>query len=268
MGQQAQEPGHEARALLLVAPVERQREQHPETVGVAVERDMVDVRDGDPLVPEDLVDLDRIAELRAQVLEVGGAHLVDRGALRRHLVRPALEQHEERLAQDRGVHVVELRGDHVAPGRGVRLALEQQVGQQHLGEDGRGLGQRQRRLEGQHGMPAGQQRMEGVAELVRERGDLARLARVVDQHPGVALRRDAVAERPAPLAGPDPAVDVPRLEDAPGKGRRLARKAREPLHDRLHGLVVRNPALGFPAHRRVEVEAPEPVHAEPPRLAR
>ena len=115
---------------------------------------------------------------------------------------------------------------------GSRSAREQGAKGQLLAEHRGGLGERQRRRCHQRTLPAGEHLMHAVAQLMRQRHDVARAPLVVHEHVGVHARHGRVAERAGILARPqggiDPALAEEALEDlrraaARSRGRRRAR---------------------------------------------
>ena len=136
----------------------------------------------------------------------------------------ALEGVERDLPHHRVDHVLDLGGEH-----GLALLLvgglgEQLLEGQHLAEHARGLGERQRRRRHQRAVRRRQHLVHAVAELVRERHHVARLALVVQQHVGVRRRHGRMRERAGRLARPRRRVDPAVLEEALGDRRHLRRE--------------------------------------------
>ena len=107
-----------------------------------------------------------------------------------------------------------------------------------------------------------------MAELMRERHHVARLALVVEQHIGVRRRHRRMREGAGRLAGPHRGVDPVELEE-------LLRDRRHLGGERAiggeHGLLRLAPADGAGRdlrQRRVAVPMREPLLAEPARLER
>ena len=125
----------------------------------------------------------------------------------------ALELVEGDLAHDRVDHVLDLLGEHrLALAPVVRL-LQQRAEGQHFAEHACRLGQRQRRRGHQRALCARQHLMDAMAEFVRERHDVARLAHVVEQHIGVRRRYSRMCEGARRLARPNRRVDPSAVEE-------------------------------------------------------
>jgi hypothetical protein len=133
-----------------------------------------EVRNVAPAGAIDRVDLDAIGEELALLAHPEIAELVVVDAVAAtSLVDGDLEAGERVLTKHRAVHLVErLDEETAARGRVVR-AREQMIGDQHLGEDRRGLGENQGRLVVEEVLPARERVVHGVPELVSEGCDVA-----------------------------------------------------------------------------------------------
>jgi hypothetical protein len=127
-------------------------------------------------------------------------------------VQLALEIVEGDLAHHGVDHVLDLAGEQHLAG-GVGGVGEQPAEGQHLAEDARRLGQRQRRRGQQLALPRGEALVHAVAELVRQRHHVARLAEVVEHHVGVHVGDGGVGEGAGRLAGLDARVDPALVEE-------------------------------------------------------
>ncbi len=124
--------------------------------------------------------------------------------------------------------------------RGDRRLIEQRAEGQHLAEHARGLGERQRRRRHQRALHAGQHLMHAVAELVRERHHVARLALVVEQDVGVRGRHRRMREGAGRLALPCTGASIqPLREEAPGD---VGHPRREIAIGREHGACAHRPS--------------------------
>ena len=99
-----------------------------------------------------------------------------------------------------------------------RVVGEKLLERQHLAEHARGLGERQRRRRHQRAVGRGQHLMHAVAEFVRERHHVARLALIIEQHIRMRRRRGRMREGARRLARPHRRVD-------PALGRKSARRS-------------------------------------------
>ena len=128
----------------------------------------------------------------------------------------ALEGVEGDLAHDRVDHVLDLRGEHRLALDRVGGLLEEAAEGQHLAEHARGLGERQRRRRHERAVRRREHLVHAVAELVRERHHVPRLALVVEEHIGVRRRHRRMREGAGRLAGPDRRVDPALVEESLG----------------------------------------------------
>src|SRR6185295_6858456 len=94
VGEELQVARLERLALFLETAIEREHQELAETVGVAVKRRLVHVRDRQPLVAELFRHLDRIAELFFELFQIEVGDLVERAAGEDAGVGFELEQHE------------------------------------------------------------------------------------------------------------------------------------------------------------------------------
>ena len=172
------------------------------------------MRDRQPLPAELVRHRHRAAELLPEVSEIDGAQVVHRSAFSDHTMRLALEAHEVGLAQDGGVHIIQLLHQQTAPHRLVPLLAHQGIGQDPLAEHRRGFGKRQGRMERKDRMVTGQHPMHRVPELMRECGDVADVAFEIQQHVRRLARKDTVAIGTADLAGADGRIHMPLVQNA------------------------------------------------------
>lgn len=128
-------------------------------------------------------------------------------------VQLAFEIVEGDLAHDRVDHVLDLAGQQ-------RLALgfvgglgQQRAEGQHLAEDRGGLGQRQRRRGQQLALCRRQALVDAVAQLMRQRHHVARLAEIVQQHIGVDGGHGRMGKGTRRLAGFHRRIDPAALEE-------------------------------------------------------
>ena len=149
-----------------------------------------------------------------------------------------------------------------------RGAIEQRAEGQHLAEDARRLRQRQRRLRHQEALVGGQHLVHAVAELVRERHHVARLALVVEQHVGVRRRHGRMREGARRLAGPRRRVDPAPLEEAAGDASPSPAQIAVGGEHRLARLVPGDAPVDRLRQRRVAVPELQPLLAEPAGLQR
>ncbi len=101
---------------------------------------------------------------------------------------------------------------------------EQLLEGEHLAEHGCRLGQRERRRRHQRPVGRRQHLVHAVAELVRQRHHVARLALVVEQHVRMRRRHGRMREGARLLAGPHGCVDPVLLEEAVGDFRHCRRE--------------------------------------------
>ena len=218
--------------------------------------------DRQPLVAELGRQVDAVAKLLAQVPHVDLRQLVGGAAGEDRRVRVDLEEHEVGLPQHGRVDVVHGGGQQLAAGEGIGLLAQQPVGDQHLGEDRGGLGERQRGVLGEAGAVARQHAVDGVAELVGQGRHVAHPAGEVDQHPRCVAGEHGVAEGAAALALADLAVEVALGKDPLSVFRKLGVEIVERLQHRADGVGVVDLAVGA-GERGVEVVAPELREAQP-----
>ena len=148
------------------------------------------------------------------------------------------------------------------------VLVEQRAEGQHLAEHRGRLGERQRRRGHQRALAAGQHLVHAMAELVRQRHHVARLAHVVQQHIGMRRRHGRMREGARRLAGPHRRVDPVAVEEG---ARDLGHVRREAVIGRQHGVLRLVPAdrrLRRLGQRRVAVPVVHRFHAEPARLHR
>ena len=201
-GQQLAVAPGEAGPLGLVPGVEREHEQLAERVGVDVARRVDKVGDVAPPVPVPLGQLHGLAvhgPLRVEPVarEVVRRQLAPLAAVR---VDPVFEPVHRHLAEDGRHGVVDLADQEGEPVALVLDGLEHPLEREHLAEDARRLGRRERRVGVEHALVAREVLVDAVAQLVGERLDVAERARVVHQDVRVGGGHGPVAERAAPLA--------------------------------------------------------------------
>ncbi len=175
----------------------------------------------------------------------------------------ALERVERDLPHHGIDHVLDLGGEH-------RLALfvvagvgQQFAERQHFAEHARGLGERQRRRRHQGAVRRGQHLMHAVAEFVRERHHVARLALIIEQHIRMRRRRGRMRERARRLARPHRRVD-PALGKKPlGDRRHFRRERAVGGQHRVHRLGPADGARRHLRQRRVAIPMRQPLFAEP-----
>ena len=170
------------------------------------------------------------------------------------------------LAHDRVDHVLDLLRQQRLPLLGVRGRVEQRLEGQHLAEHGGRLGQRQRRRRQQRPLRRRQHLVHAVAQLVRQRHHVARLALVVHEDVGVRRRHRRMREGAGRLALAHRRIDPAAVEEALGDGGHVRREAAVGVEH--HRLRVRpgHDALRLVGQRRVAVPVGELVLAEPPGL--
>ena len=102
--------------------------------------------------------------------------------------------------------------------------------------------------------------VDGVSQLVSQRGHLARRALIVDQHPGSHLRQDRPAERTSALALADLAVESVLVEDALRQIRNFGVERRKGIQ---HHVCSRIKFKGFlrARHRGINIVAAQLFHS-------
>ena len=230
---------------------------------------MDEMGDVDPIEPVIPFEVDRRTEAFALHLEPDLAK-----PLGRHLALFALAMNlefeivEGGLAHHRVQHVLDLPRQHDAPAGNVGLIGEQRPKRQHLAEYGCGLGQGQRRIRQQMSPGRGENLVDAVAEFMRERHDVARLALVVEQDIGMRARHRGMGKGARFLARADPGVDPAAIEEFPRRRFHLGREG--PI--RAEHLIARLVPRGLPVvvlgQGRVAVPISEPLDAEPAGLER
>ena len=105
--------------------------------------------------------------------------------------------------------------------------------------------------------------MDAVAELMRERHHVARLALIVQQHIGMDGRNRRMREGAGRLAGTRRRVDPALVEEPFGDRRHFRREPAIGVEHRLARLVPADHALHRLRERRVAVPVLQPVLAEP-----
>ena len=110
--------------------------------------------------------------------------------------------------------------------------------------------------------------MDAVAELVRQRHDVARLAEVIDQDVRVRRRRRRMGEGARRLAGPRRRVDPALVEEAPRDVGHARRKAAIGVEHRVARRAPGEDAARRVGQRRVAIPMLELRLAEPARLER
>ena len=132
-------------------------------------------------------------------------------------VHGALERIERDLPHHGVDHVLDLAGEQRLALLGVLGLRQQPLEGQHLAEHAGGLGQRQRRRRHQRSVLGRQHLVHAMAEFMRQRHHVARLALVVHQHIGMRRRRGRMRERARRLARPhrriDPAIGEETFRD-------------------------------------------------------
>ena len=103
-------------------------------------------------------------------------------------MRLPLEEGKERLPHDGGIGVVQTLEQYLASHSLVAFGAQQTVDEQHLAESGSRLSQGQGGMESEDAVVPGEHRMDGMTHLMRDGGDVARLALVVEQDPGRQIR--------------------------------------------------------------------------------
>ncbi len=257
----------EAIVRALVDTVEGVHEAIAERIRVDIERRMNEVRD---IGPEGFVagtEPDRRAEAlvlhrHPQFAELVGCQLAV-AALQVHF---ALEGVEGDLAHDRVDHVLDFRRQHRLALDRLRGLVEEAAEGQHLAEHARGLGQRQRRRCHQGAVGGRQHLMDAVAEFMRERHHVPRLALIVQQHVRMRRRHGGMREGAGRFAGARRRIDPALAEEAPGDIRHFRREIRIGGQDGVFRLGPRDGPLIDLGQRRVAIPMIELVLAEPPRL--
>ena len=140
-------------------------------------------------------------------------------------VHGALERIERDLPHHGVDHVLDLAGEQRLALPGVFGLRQQPLEGQHFAEHAGGLGQRQRRRRHQRSVFGRQHLMHAMAELMRQRHHVARLALIVHQHIGMRRRRGRMRERARRLARPHRRVDPAIGEEALGDRGHLNREA-------------------------------------------
>ena len=209
-------PLRKAFIRLLILCVERVHKAVPEGVGVDVERTVDEVRDVRPEDVVALVELDRRPEAFAAHVEPDAPQLLaGEFALPALGVDLALEGVERDLAHHGVEHVLDLARQHGKARLGRIGRIEQRPEGQHLAENARRLGQRQRRRCHQGALWRGEPLVHAMSQLVRQRHHVAGPAEIVehevrmgawDGRMGERARRLAIAHR-----GVDPAGVEKRL---------------------------------------------------------
>ena len=259
----------EALRVGLVDRVQRVHQAVAEGIGVDVERHVDEVRDVAPEHAVGVVEAEGGAEALGLHVEPDLAELVG-GQLRllAGIVHPALELDEGDLPHHGVERVLDLAGQQDPALHRIALGREQRAEGQLLAEHRGGLGERQRRRRHQRPLPAGQHLVHAVAQLVRERHDVARAPLVVHQHVGVHARHGRMAERAGILARPQGGVDPALAEEALEDRREPRREAAIGVeHDDL-GIRPGDPLVAVLGQRRVAIPVLEMVEPEPARLQR
>ncbi len=164
--------------------------------------------------------------------------MLGRAAGVNRLVGRQLEADEVGLAHDSGIDVVHRRGQQLPSHEWILLLGQQPIGQQHLGEDRGGLGQRQGRMLGQQRMVLGHHAVDRMTQLVGQSGHIPHPAGVVDQDPRRHAGEYRGTEGTTLLAATIFAVDVLFAKDPLGLPREDRIKVSEGPQNHLHGLAV------------------------------
>ena len=239
-----------------------------ERVRVRVEADVDEVWDVRPAQPVARGQLERVGVVALVLLHprLGEPVAGQRLPLAARCVCPHLEPRHHRLAEDRRHRALGPVGEEHDARRRVLLQADQPLDGEELRE-GRGhLGQREARVVRAVRLPLERQRpVHRVAELVRERDDVAELVGVVHEDEGEHGLRDRVAVRAADLARARLRVDVPAVE----AGAEDLAEPRLEVAERVvdHRYRLRPLHATVAPDRGVLVRELEPVEAEHLRLA-
>src|SRR5262249_25114901 len=122
-------------------------------------------------------------------------------------------------------HILYLASEHDLAPPGIGLASEQRPEGQHLAKYRGGLGEGQRRICHQVSLLFGEQLMNAMAELMRQRHHITDLALVIEQQIGVRARHRRMRKRTRRLAGPDRCIDPSPGEKRPPTAAISAEKA-------------------------------------------
>ncbi len=186
---------------------------------------------------------------------------------RRSVWSLALEAVERDLAHHGVDHVLDLGHQHESALFGVGTGEELAEGE-HFPEYARGLGERKRRRRHQGTVGGRQHLMDTVAELVRERHDVARFALVVEEDVGMRRWHGRMRECAGRLAGTNRRIDPIAGEKMPGDfGHPRRERAVGGKHGRTR-LAPADPAGCDFRQRRVSVPMRQTLLAEPAGLER
>ena len=265
--QQLQVGGGEARALLLVAAVDGERQQLAVRVRVDVARRGHEVGDVGPPRLVVVGDLDGVAQqlllgVRPQLAEAVDGELAlvaPRG------VHEVLEAVHRDLAEDRRDRAFDRLRQQRQARLGRRGRVQEPPEHERLAEHRRGLGQRQRRRHVVDALLGPERGVHAMPELVRQRQHVAAQVRVVQQHVRVHARHAVGAERAAALAGAHRPVDPVLVEEAVDQRAELVAEGRVGVEHDLLGLRPGD-LLVVLRHRRHAVVVRELVDAQQLRL--
>ena len=175
----------------------------------------------------------------------------------------AFEIIEGDLAHDRVDHVLDLAGQK-------RLALglvggsgQQRAEGQHLAKDRGRLGQRQRSRGQKLALTGGHALVDAVAQLMRQRHHVARLAQIVQQHIGMHRRHRRMRECAGGLAGFHAGINPALVKEGLGQFGQFRRKAGIGVQHRGAGLGPGDQARGLGRQRGVAVPDLQLVETQP-----
>src|SRR5690606_815013 len=195
--------------ILAIPGIKRQHEQLTKRVGIDVARRVKEMRDVAP--PEAVVLAERHAALKHILLRrnpvlgiiVGG----ELARLPSRRVDAILEAVHRNLPEYGCDGVIDLTDHHREPGARRFFALKQALKNQHLPEDRRHLGRRERGVRLQHALRAGKILMNSMPELMGECLHVSDLPREVHQITGMRTGHDVVTDSATALTRSRGSID-------------------------------------------------------------
>ncbi|QYU71095.1 molecular chaperone DnaK [Leptolyngbya sp. 15MV] len=249
--------------------VERVHQAIPEGVGVHIERRVHEVRDVGPVQAVVRRELEGGAQAFLLHLHPDLADPLMRDLTPLPLVmQQRLEAVEGDLAHHGVQHVLHLGGEQRAPPARIGLGVQQRAEGQHLAEHARGLGQCQRRGGQQIALLCREDLVHAMAELMRQRHHVPRLAVVVHQQVGVRGWHGRVREGAGGLAGPERRIHPRLVEEALAEFRQFRAEGAIAGHHARHRLRPGDLAVVLVGQRRVAVPVHHLLKAQPLRLHR
>ena len=188
--------------------------------------------------------------------------------LRQDLPRPAfvvnagLEFVERGLPHHGVQHILHLRRQHDPPLRR-RRGVEQRAKRQHFPEHAGGFGQRQRGARHQISLLPSQDLVHAVAQLMRQRHNVARPSVIIQQQIGMRARHRRVREGTARFAGIGGRIDPGMVEEPLAHRRQLRAERAVGRQYAVSRVVPRDNAVVVARQRRVAVPVLQLLQAQP-----